>query len=278
VGARGATAFAGGVSDGTYGMAAMDLSRGKLTAKKAWFFFDDSYLCLGAGITLVDDPEHSVATDVNQTLLHGAVTSNRSPAPLADGAYAYTANRASWIYHDHVGYVLAPGSHVNLSVGPQTGKWSDIGSGSNQPVTVRVFNLWIDHGHSPRQSTYQYVVLPGASEKETLEFAGSPTIRVLANKDDIQAAWSSRLKVGMIAFRSPGSLATPAGLVAVDHSCLLLIRRIRDGWRISASNPENLPLALTVKIGDEKITMDLPGGNFAGSSVTTTMRMAPVSR
>jgi chondroitin AC lyase len=37
---RGATGFAGGVSDGMYGVAAMDLRREELSARKAWFFFE----------------------------------------------------------------------------------------------------------------------------------------------------------------------------------------------------------------------------------------------
>jgi chondroitin AC lyase len=85
--ARGATAFAGGVSDGEYGMAAMDLARGNLTAKKAWFFFDDGYLCLGADIHLAGDVKHSVATDVNQTLLGGNVLTSQSQHQLAWGMH-----------------------------------------------------------------------------------------------------------------------------------------------------------------------------------------------
>ena len=269
---RGVTGFAGGVSDGTYGMAAMDLSRGNLVAKKAWFFFDDGYLCLGAGITLNRDADHDVATDVNQTLLHGAVLSSQSMYPDRDGVYAYTPGRITWVYHDHVGYIFAPGSNVNLSVGAQTGKWSDIGSGSNQIVTMRVFDLWIDHGRSPNHGSYQYFVLPGASLEETKESAGKPTIQVLANNDDVQATWNGRLGIAMIAFRKPGALATPAGSVAIDHSCLLLIRSISGGWRVSAANPENLPLTLHVRIENREVTMDLPGGNLAGSTVTSTIR------
>jgi chondroitin AC lyase len=277
IGTHGATAFAGGVSDGTYGMAAMDLRRGKLTAKKAWFFFDNSYLCLGAGIKMTDDSEHAVATDVNQTLLSGPVFTRRSKRPVRSGAYSYAAEGPDWAFHDHVGYVFALGTHINLSVGSQTGRWSDIGDGigldpgvnADQPVTLPVFNLWIDHGRSPQDSTYQYIVLPGATLKETMEWATKPAIRVLANTEDIQAAWDGPLGIAMIAFRRPGSLATPDGNVAVDHSCLLLIRRIAAGWKISAANPENMPLVLHVKVQKLTVTMDLPGGNFAGSSVTS---------
>ncbi len=272
--ARGTTAFAGGVSDGKYGMAAMDLARGNLSVKKAWFFFDDGYLCLGAGIRLADDTEHSVATDVNQTLLAGDVLTSQSRQPLAEGAHSYEAGKIAWVYHNGVGYILGPDCRISLTNGPQTGTWREIGSGSGKPVTLPVFNLWIDHGYAPRAGIYQYCVLPGASVKQVAARARSPLIHVLSNQEGVQAVWHGELKIVMVAFRRPGFLATPMGRVAVDHSCLLLARKVADGWKISASNPENQPLTLHVEVGGRKIAIDLPGGNFAESAVTSKLSAA----
>lgn len=271
---RGTTAFAGGVSDGKHGMAAMDLARGKLTAKKAWFFFDDGYLCLGAGIGLADDTEHSVATDLNQTLLAGDVLTSLSQGPIAEGTHSYQAGKIAWVHHDRVGYILGPDCRISLTNGPQTGAWSEIGTGSSKPVTLPVFNLWIDHGRAPRAGNYQYCVLPGASLKQVAARAGNPVMHVLSNQESVQAVLHGELKIVMVAFREPGFLATPIGRVAVDHSCLLLARKVADGWRISASNPENQPLTLHVEVGGRRIAIDLPGGNYAGSSVTSTLPAA----
>lgn len=269
--ARGGSSFAGGVSDGTYGMAAMNLQRGHLIAKKAWFFFNDSYLCLGAGITLTGS-SNAVATDVNQTLLKGSVSSNLSADPLSNGLHTYISQKPTWFFHNHVGYIFAPGTHVSLSIGAQTGRWSDIGSGSSERVTQNVFDLWIDHGVSPQDGSYEYVVLPDASPHETARRSRHPRIRILANNANIQAVWNRHLDIGMFAFHQPGSLVTPAGLIMVDHSCLIMLRRIAHQWEISASNPENQSLTLHVKIADRQITMTLPGGNLAGSSVTMPLK------
>jgi chondroitin AC lyase len=271
IAARGTTAFGGGVSDGTYGLAAMDLARGTLTAKKAWFFFDDGYLCLGAGITLSDDTQHSVITDLNQTLLIGEVLTSQSARPVAEGAYSYEPGKIAWAYHDRVGYIFGPDSRVSLTMGPQTGKWSDIGTGSDKPVTLPVFNLWIDHGYSPRAASYQYLVLPGASREQVSARATNPGVHVLSNEDEVQAVWNSDLKMAMVVFRKPGTVETPIGRIGVDHTCLLLARKIADGWKITAANPENQPLTLHIEIGTRRATIDLPGGNFAGSSVTSTL-------
>lgn len=271
---HGTTSFDGGVSDGQYGMAAMDLQRGDLTAKKAWFFFDDGYLCLGAGITLTGNTKLDVATDVNQPLLHGQVFTSASPEPIPEGTYHYHPARTFWAYHDHVGYLIAPGNNINLSLGNQTGRWSDIGAGSNAPVTVPVFNLWIDHGSLPHGGTYQYMVLPGASVAEMNQQTRKPELQVLSNTAAIQAAWNPRIRLAMIAFRTPGALKTPLGAVSVDHSCLLLVKKTPDGWKITASNPENVGLLLHVAINKHRVDINLPGGNLAGSSVAASLSMA----
>ncbi len=49
---EGLTDFVGAVTDGTFGAAAFDFKspHDPLSARKAWFFFDKEYVCLGAGI------------------------------------------------------------------------------------------------------------------------------------------------------------------------------------------------------------------------------------
>jgi len=270
--ARGQTTFDGGVSDGTYGLAEMNLKRGNLTADKAWFFFDSSYMALGAGITLENDSEHDVATSVNQPLLKGDVLTNQASGPLRQGSYGFESSKRVWIYHDHVGYVFAPDTRVSLSLGPQTGRWSDIGTGPDTPVTINVFNLWIDHGHAPQEAHYEYTVLPNATPAEVAQRTAKPLLRVLSNTSAIQAVYNPRLKLAEIVFRQPAYIATPIGTVRVDHECLLLVRQTGTGWRVTASDPQNVPLTLNLSINNNQTTIQLPGGNSAGSSVSTEVQ------
>lgn len=271
IGARGTTTFDGGVSDGIYGLAAMDLARGNLVAKKAWFFFDSSYVALGAGITLSNDAGHEVATDVNQPLLSGNVLTSEAKAPVK-GTVRYAVEHRVWVYHDHVGYIFAPNTKINLSAGPQTGAWSDIGTGSSEPVTEQVFNLWIDHGAAPRDASYEYTVAPGATAAEAAQMAAHPDVEVLVNTASTQAVYNRTLKLAEIAFRQAGALETPLGKVEADHSCLLLVRQTNTGWKVTAANPENQPLALHVTVKGKQAAIELPGGNYAGSSVSVDVK------
>lgn len=269
--ARGSTSFDGGVSDGAYGAAAMDLERGGLSAMKAWFFFDDSYVALGAGISLANDTQHSVATDVNQPLLRGDVLTSENAGPLPQGTHTYQSAHRVWVYHDHVGYVFAPHTRLVVTAGPQTGAWSDIGTGSTAPLTEQVFNLWIDHGTAPTNGSYAYVVLPNVTPKQMAEKAKTADLRILENSRNTQAVYNRALKLAEIAFRRAGSLSTPLGRVTADHACLLLVRKTAEGWKLSASNPENLPLTLHVTVKHKRTEIQLPGGNFAGSTVSADL-------
>ncbi|MCA1759457.1 MAG: chondroitin lyase, partial [Bacteroidales bacterium] len=70
----GITDFVGAATDGKYGTAAFDFRspHDPLIARKAWFFFDDEYVCLGAGISCRQ--QLPVVTTLNQCLLRGDVT------------------------------------------------------------------------------------------------------------------------------------------------------------------------------------------------------------
>jgi chondroitin AC lyase len=135
-----------------------------------------------------------------------------------------------------------------------------------------VFNLWIDHGRAPEDETYQYIVIPNASAKQVAKQSASSDFEVLSNTKSIQAVYSRSLRLAEIAFREPGSLSTPLGEVKADHSCLLLVEQIANGWKVTASDPENQPLILNVAVQVKQITIQLPGGLLAGSSVITEVR------
>lgn len=70
----GLTDYVGAVTDGTYGAVGFDFKSPHtgLAAKKVWFFFDKTYVCLGTNIS--SRMKNQVLTTVNQCLLNGEVT------------------------------------------------------------------------------------------------------------------------------------------------------------------------------------------------------------
>jgi hypothetical protein len=158
---------------------------------------------------------------------------------------------------------------------PQTGRWSEIGAGSDSPVTVPTFDLWIDHGTEPKGAKYEYIVLPGVSQMTARSYSKVPRIRSLANTEEVQGGYSSAAKTVGIVFRKPGELRTPVGLVRVDHACALLIRASQGGLTVTASDPAHGSFDLDVTVTSSHILLHLPDGALAGSSVSAFLPGAP---
>jgi chondroitin AC lyase len=267
VGQPGETTFVGGVSDGKYGAATMDLKRGPLSAKKSWFFFDDFYVCLGTDIELADSAAVDVATDVNQTLLRGKVYTSLSGVALSVGNHTIASPGMSYIFHDGVGYIFAPNTHLVISNKNQSGRWSDIGTGSAEPVNLPVFNLWIDHGTQPQDTGYVYSVFPSSTLTEIKSQAKHSPYSVLANTDAIQAVYVPALHRSAIVFRKAGKLDTPDGMVMVDKPCILLVDASQPGIIFTAANPDQIATPVHVSLGTQTATLTLTDGRSISTAL-----------
>lgn len=265
-GAVGERPFAGGVSDGVYGVQAMDFARGPLTAQKAWFFFDEAYVCLGSGITCSSD--HPVVTSVNQCLLEGEVLVGSlagGPSPRGETLL----NRETWVHHDGVGYVFPQPTDIALFADTRVGSWSLIGTGPSDEVRADVFDLRIDHGAGPIDASYAYVVLPGMSARQTSRRASSLGVDILSNTARMQACRHRGAGVTGMVFYEAGTVEL-AGLprITVDRPCALLWRDLEDRVSLAAADPSHGVGTLTITVGEGMVlTYDLPEGLLAGRSV-----------
>ena len=278
---RGTTRFVGGVSDGMVGGAAMDLASGELQAKKAWFYFDDEIVCLGAGITC--PTPNPVYTSLNQTLLSGPVKTSQAGVSASVPTGDRDIPNAAWVWHDGMGYVFGKPVTAHVKNETQTGSLSLLGPWSSDPVSKSVFSVWIDHGPQAQNATYSYTVLPNSRDAaQTAAYAQSPTVQITSNTPEKQAVWHERLGVLMAAFRVPGQASGEKLTVGVDAPCLLMARKMGQTLRLAVSNPMNEPLTVHVSVNvplrgdgaqpaaDKKstlVTVVLPGGLDAGKSV-----------
>ncbi|VGO18876.1 polysaccharide lyase family 8 super-sandwich domain-containing protein [Pontiella sulfatireligans] len=251
----GESAFVGVLNDGTNGMATMIYKRNSLSARKSWFFGEDSVVCLGAGIggtTL-----GSVYTSVQQSWLNGPVVT--ASGILTNGTYVLAAD--SWVQHNGIGYHMLQPSTLHFDT--VTGNWLDINSTFDDgPVTGSVFSIWIDHGTSPVDGTYAYTLYPRTDAADMESKIQADNTTVLTNSVSLQAIESN---AGVqAAFYSAGILTTPDGmLVEVDQPCLLMLKEDR----FIACEPTQQLASLTVTVDGISYPVSLSAGGFAGRQV-----------
>jgi chondroitin AC lyase len=215
-----------------------------------------------------------VATTLNQCHLTGPVLLGRGEtvAPLAPGEHPVAA--PDWLHHDGVAYLLWDARRATVRSAAQAGSWHVISAHrDDEPVTLDVLRLWIDHGGDPSGAAYVYAVAPGMAPEAAAARALRHRVAVLANRADCQAVRDAAAAVTGIAFYEPGRLTvTPHLAVAVDRPCLVLLREAADALPVTVSDPAQKLDRVTVTVSgggaSTEAAFDFPGGAMAGSSVS----------
>lgn len=283
-GGKGERSFAGGVSDGQYGFACMDFANGSLTARKAWFFFDDEYVCLGAGIRSSSDLP--VATSLNQCLQDGPVTADNTVLSRGE----HHLNNARWVHHAGTAYVFPNIGKLTIRCDVQAGSWHAINrSLSEEPIKKDVFSAWIDHSSKGSDGEYAYIVVPAISTNDVTAYAKSLPVKILANRPELQAVVHPQLQRAELAFYVPGSCDIPdIGKIGVNKPCALMAVWSKQKISLSASNPDHKEMELEISVaghwdgatarisGDHTIVQMALSGTpeKAGSTVTVHLTKA----
>jgi chondroitin AC lyase len=284
-GVPGTATYSGGVSNNTYGCEAFSYSQGNVSALKSWFYFDNEFVALGAGIN-APNATSPVITTLNQCLLTSSVTyatTSGGTQTLSSG----TANSGnlSWVYQGGVGYLFpsSPSSATILAIA-QSGTWYSINTAASQStVTSNVFSLQINHPSQPAGATYSYIVVPGTTAAGMAAYAANNPITILRNDTTVQAVENASLGLTEAAFYTSGQLnIAPAQnfWVTPNAPALLLLQQSNSGLTITASNPLAAALALQVEVGlplantwnpiagYSTVTLNLSGGSLGGLSAT----------
>ncbi len=209
--------WVGGVSlRKLYGTAGMHLvgEVSSFEAKKSWFMFDNEIVALGAGIKLTEN--RSVETIVeNRSSLKPLYVDNIAK-PQTKG-WEENLNSPSWIHLEGTsGYYFPELTKVNACR-------------DNNGFT----QLFIDHGVSPSDAKYAYVLLPGETKESTVSYSANPDIRILSNTEKLQAVIEQRLNVLGVNFWEPGKI----DIVKSECPASVMLERYQDMICLSVSDP-----------------------------------------
>lgn len=220
-----------------------------LRAVKSWFCLDDRIVALGAGITGGSGARVETVLENRNLGEHGrhplTVDGDVQPTDLG---WSAAIDDAGWAHLDGVaGYVLLTAGAVRAKREARTGTWRDINTGgdtagSTTPHTRRYLTLWLDHGVDPRDATYGYVLLPGASSARTAEVAGDPGVEVVANSAAVQAVRVPHLRLTAAVFHAAGSAAG----ITVSGPAVVLLREESGRATVAVSDPSRATVPLTV--------------------------------
>jgi chondroitin AC lyase len=290
---KGNTSFVGAVTNGTYGATAFDFESplDPLKARKAWFFFDREYVCLGAGITSTS--EYPVTTTLNQCLLNSAVIASSGDGKRTLEKGEHQLNKVKWVLHDGIAYVFPTPTDIHINNKSYTGYWHDLVSTTRKinsdKETLELFSLWIDHGKQPQNSAYCYIVAPGTDPSATDPGTIASRVKIIVNTTRIQAVQHTGLKITQVIFYEPGTVSLDNGLTmtAKNPGIVMLRRSGKEIEEITMSDPgrklQSFQLSVsenfsgggatwkTVWNKQEKttdITVILPDGQLAGKSIT----------
>lgn len=282
---RGTSKFAGGVSDSIYGATAYSYEDKykniNTAARKAWFFFDDEVVCLGAGIT--STATVPVNTTINQCTLVGGkatVSTNGQVSEVAMGEYAYD-NNLNWAWHNNIGYVFPDGGNVFLLNQSRSGSWYDINTTASKTVMKKnVFTLGFNHGQSPKDDTYAYIVVPNKSSAAEMAAYPMDNIEILANTDSMQVVRNKKLGVWEFIFYQGATFTHGELSVKVNKGCALLFKDIeKPSVQFHIADPAQTQSKITVEVHIPSVSLqtksiecDFTGtGIYAGQSKVYTV-------
>lgn len=254
----GTSTFAGGVSDSLYGASVYSYTDSyagiNTSAHKAWFFFDDEVVCLGAGIHSTSS--YPIFTTINQCLSsteNAIVCQKGKISEINDGAFNY--NSPEWILHNKVGYSLPDGQQVVATNQVQTGSWYDINhSTSKGSIQKKVFTLGLNHGITPELATYAYIVVPGIQSAEEMKnYRQKNNIEILANTENVQVVRNKKAGIWQMVFHNAGEFTSKDMTVKVDKGCALIIKNIdKDKVEVHIADPAQSQSGITVNIYTKK--------------------------
>jgi len=264
---RNKSTFVGGVTDGKWGMTAMELNRDGLKAHKVWVFTDHFVLCLGAGIQT--DSNLVVTTAMDQRLKkQDLLQLDKNKWNAIKGRQTFNGKNQRF-FHDQTGYIVLKNAKITAISERRAGQWVDfMGMYKPEKVEGEIISLHLDHGTRPKDATYEYLILP-ASDKESTAAFDLSALKILCNDTTTQAVALPKEKVYFVTTYRPVSIKLASGLdFSAGTAGIYLIRETGEGNKIWYTDPTHSLSQASITLNGKSRTIDLPTGDEKGKSVS----------
>ncbi|MBU5451001.1 polysaccharide lyase family 8 super-sandwich domain-containing protein [Acetivibrio sp. MSJd-27] len=231
-------AYAGSVSlNEEYGAAAYKPEQlyANLNANKSYFMFDDEVVMLGSGIS-ADVKKDNVETIVEQRIISDGKSDDIAVNGSAVKGTAIREKEIADVKTAHIqgrtegsqfGYYFPEKTTVKLD--------KQIRESNDQKYKGTVAALYIDHGKTPSNASYEYVVLPGKTIEETQEYKQNPDVEILVNELNCHAVRENTLNItGMNVFSNESA---KAGSLTINKACAAMLQEGENVIDFALSDP-----------------------------------------
>jgi len=209
----------------------LPVHKSTLKAHKSWFLFDNEVVCLGTDINAKDG--FPVFTTIDNRMLYDNGEVNGMEDVVIDeemmpkiAGYTKTFNKAKWAYVETEGGYYFP-KGATLTVNKTDAKPSFL-------------EMWIEHGVSPKNQTYAYVILPNRSQKATADYARKPDIKLLSQNSEVHAVEETTLGIRGIIFWKAAQFAE----FETDQALVMSVQETETEYIVKVSDPsQNLQSA-----------------------------------
>lgn len=220
-----------------------------LTAKKAWFMFDDEVVSLGTDISANDGFEVRTIIDNRRMERTRVYINDNQISNLLEYPSTKHLN-----LNNEIGYVFPDTTGENVTINLNT-------QGDNKYVEA-----WISHGVSPTNADYAYITLPGITKEQTASYAASPDAVVLRNTSSVQAVKDNSTSTTGYVFWEAASYN---GITA-DNACTLIVNEDSGMMSMAVSDPTHKLDTITLTLENsiavpaeipENVSFEIKNGN-----------------
>jgi hyaluronate lyase len=256
----------GSTIDGLYGASGMDFSLTKVTGsdlqgKKSWFMFDDEIVALGAGISSSNAGPQPVETIIDNRKLSDAgdnVLTVNGAAKTSQLGWSENMGNVKWAHlagnmpGTDIGYYFPEATSVYGLREARTGKWSDINSGqSATPITRNYMSLAFEHGATPSNAAYSYVMLPHKDTAATQLYSNAPDVEVLSNTTDVHAVREKKLGITAANFWNPGTV----DFISAQNPSSVMVKESESELTVAVSDPTQKQSTITLELNKAALSL-----------------------
>jgi hyaluronate lyase len=196
----------GSAVDGLHGSVGMQFTNAQntgspLQGKKSWFMFGDQIVALGSGITSTDTRHVETIVENRKLSANGEnqLTVDGTVKPSTAG-WSEQMNNVSWAHLagsvpvSDVGHYFPGKATIAGLREARTANWKQVNTGNtDDPVTDSYLSMAFDHGNTPTNASYAYVLLPNKDAAATASYAANPDIQILENSTEAHAVMDTAL-------------------------------------------------------------------------------------